>query len=680
MRVVLNIAEKPSIAKSLAQALAKHNNTTAIPMSSATKFNPVYSIKGNFKDESARIVVTSVTGHIKSLLFHKRYASWSAIDPLLLLDDAEILNIDSEGKEAIITNLKNLAADATDLFLWLDCDREGEAIAYEVIEVCNRTNKDLAIHRAKFSSVTETQLMHAFKNPEAPNFNLKEAVEARKELDLRSGSAFTRFQTLIINSRFPRLLDGTIASYGPCQFPTLNFVVERFLRNHIFQNSAFWTLNLSVEKDAKPLEMTWSRTKLFDSDIVKALFEICGDSKIAKVIHVQRKEQKRSRPLPLTTITLQKIASTKLKLGSDETMKIAEKLYTSGYVSYPRTETDSFDASFNFKEIIKILVAMKDYNKFCSELNSKSTLFSVPRGGKRDDKAHPPIHPVKAFDGDRDSDEFAVFDLITRHFLACCSSDAVIEVAEVCVSIDGELFTSGGLRILEPNFLQIYSPFYNLSEKVLPEFAQGDELKVKELVVKEGSTTPPKMLSESELISLMDKYSVGTDSTIHEHIRTIQERKYAVKKRGVFRPTQLGIALLQAYKHIQLNLADPTSRGLMEKDLQSIAEGKKTRDEVIASALKEMQSSFNLFKSKENEFLNHFKEVFETFYSLSKKDITESTGQEERPQAIVNKTENPCGCGKGNHILRKSKRDLYFIGCSTYPECKIALFFIKMFN
>lgn len=141
-------------------------------------------------------------------------------------------------------NLKNLAQGCTDLFLWLDCDREGEAIAYEVIQICVEANPNLQIHRAKFSAITRRDLEDAFNNPTRPDHRQNEAVLARQEIDLRTGAAFTRLQTLWVRQSFPRAILEKVLSYGSCQFPTLSFIVERYLQHVKFQNTKFWYINV----------------------------------------------------------------------------------------------------------------------------------------------------------------------------------------------------------------------------------------------------------------------------------------------------------------------------------------------------------------------------------------------------------------------------------------------------
>ncbi len=128
------------------------------------------------------------------------------------------------------------------LVIWTDCDREGEGIGFEIINVCTRINPRLEILRATFSEITPTAIQRAWRGLGPPNKNLSDAVDVRSELDLRIGAAFTRFQTLRLQQRFAAVLSDKLISYGSCQFPTLGFVVERYKAIQNFVPEDFWKI------------------------------------------------------------------------------------------------------------------------------------------------------------------------------------------------------------------------------------------------------------------------------------------------------------------------------------------------------------------------------------------------------------------------------------------------------
>jgi DNA topoisomerase-3 len=176
------------------------------------------------------------------------------------------------------------------------------------------------------------------------------AVQARIELDLRTGAAFTRFQTQLLQTI---MATEGVVSYGSCQFPTLGFVVERYRKVRNFVPEPFWYIDLNVKVKDQSVGFTWSRGHLFDRMAVVVLYERCMDGSSTGLIKsVNEKPTSKWRPLPLTTVELQKQGARYLGLSSKKIMDIAEALYTSGYISYPRTETDQFDSAIDLKGLV----------------------------------------------------------------------------------------------------------------------------------------------------------------------------------------------------------------------------------------------------------------------------------------------------------------------------------------
>lgn len=257
---------------------------------------------------------------------------------------------------------------------------------------------NLFIQRAHFSAVTRQDITQAFNNLKAPNKRLSDSIEARQEIDLRIGASFTRFQTLTLQPRFSSLASNLI-SYGPCQMPTLGFVVERYKKVKGFVPESFWYIyckfvNNTSQNQREIVEFSWARNRLFDEYSAQVLFEKCLENPLAKVLKVDTHVKSKWRPLPLNTIELQKLAVRKLHISSSRLMEIAEKLYTKGVISYPRTETDSFVKTINLKDLIGYHFDSQEWGNFANSLINNQG-FVWPRHGNHNDNAHPPIHPVK---------------------------------------------------------------------------------------------------------------------------------------------------------------------------------------------------------------------------------------------------------------------------------------------
>ena len=307
-----------------------------------------------------RMITTSVRGHLSGIDFPKEYG-WSRCDPLQLFT-APVEVTYSDDSERLRRMLANLSKKVDILVLWLDCDREGEAISDEVLQVCVDSNRRLTPHvyRAKFSTVMDGEIKRALNTLGRVNDNFVQAVKARTELDLRVGAAFTRFQTKLLQKfSLPGSREGggsSPISYGPCQFPTLGFVVERWARIETFIPHDFWFLELTVKVQSpsgangdsnnnddsnnninnRPILFTWNRQRLYDRLATLALYESCLDATPANtaiVIGLTGLPKNKWRPVPLATIELQKRASRYLRIGSETLMSAAEQLYQNGLVS-----------------------------------------------------------------------------------------------------------------------------------------------------------------------------------------------------------------------------------------------------------------------------------------------------------------------------------------------------------
>lgn len=327
---VLSVAEKPSVAKELANIIG---NGRYNQYNSPSPYNKIFEIANcPFRQGNASMRITSVTGHLMEAEFDPRYRSWSACQPGELFHAPINKQVKNENIN-VKRNLMDEARNCSVLLLWLDCDLEGENIAYEVIQVCTEVNPRLDIFRARFSALIPRDIMRALKFPDRPNPLFNAAVEARIEIDLRLGAAFTRFQTQRLQNKWEGVT--SMVSYGPCQFPTLGFVVERHLQIQKFRPEEYWSLKCTYECD-EPTEKSgklhcsfnWSRGLVYDKFTTLVLFDLCTEGGgSAKVISCDTRPTSHARPCPMNTIELQKRASRLLRLSSERTMVRALKYF-----------------------------------------------------------------------------------------------------------------------------------------------------------------------------------------------------------------------------------------------------------------------------------------------------------------------------------------------------------------
>ena len=596
---ILCVAEKPSIAKAVAQHLGGGRMTTH-----NVRGNPYvknYDFDFNFQAwGNCSVTMTSALGHLTSTDFGPEYRSWKSCHPSRLFE-APIVQAPTVEHKCLADNIQAQARYAKVLFIWTDCDREGEYIGSEARTYALKGNRRIEVKRARFSNIERAHIINAAQHPINLDDRVVNAVATRIELDLRIGVSFTRLQTLELQTLGGPLADRVI-SYGSCQFPTLGFVVERYWRVRNFKPETFWTIKLTHVRDRITVIFNWRRVHLFDRAITIIMFEQCLDSKNAKVVKVQKKPTSKWRPLPLTTVELQMQGSRFLHMNSHAIMEVAEKLYNKGWISYPRTETDQFPKDFDLRGLIQKQVQDGTWGQYAQGLLDGN--FRTPRSGRNNDQAHPPIHPVNYVNPvSLEQAEKKVYEFVTRRFLGCCSEDAKGEATDIELDWGGEIFHTHGLIVLARNYLDVYVYDKWESSQQLPAYQLGEVFEPTEANMTDGKTTAPGYLTEPELIGLMDANGIGTDATMAEHIQKIQDRAYvATQPRGgggrnavqEFIPTVLGCGLIEGYDKIGLDVSvsKPFLRKEMELKMKAICEGRQSRMQVVQESLEQYREVF----------------------------------------------------------------------------------------
>ncbi|KAL8477361.1 hypothetical protein ACS0TY_029602 [Phlomoides rotata] len=379
-----------------------------------------------------------------------------------------------------------------------------------------------------------------------PDKLLADAIDVRQEIDLRIGASFTRFQTMFLRDAF--VLDFTteetnvVLSYGPCQFPTLGFVVERFWEIQSHEPEEFWTINCTHNSEEGTATFNWMRGHLFDYTCATIIYEMCIQESIATVTNVRQQEKFKYPPHPLSTIELEKRASRYFRMSSAQAMKVAEDLYQAGFISYPRTETDCFAVDTDLHTIVQEQQGHPVWGSYAQQLlDPGAGLWRNPSNGGHNDKAHPPIHPTKFSAGESrwSQDHHHVYELVVRHFLACVSQPARGAETTVEIDIAGEQFSASGRVIIAKNYLDVYR-FESWGGLVIPTYQFGQQFTPTSLTLDSGVTRPPPLLSEADLLSRMEEEGIGTDATMHDHIKKLLDRFYATKDSSMrLSPTKL---------------------------------------------------------------------------------------------------------------------------------------------
>ncbi|XP_049403152.1 DNA topoisomerase 3-alpha isoform X1 [Solanum stenotomum] len=663
---VLNVAEKPSVAKAVSGILSKNQPGGMRVRDGRSRYNKIFEFNYTIRNQPCQMLFTSVTGHLMELEFDERYRKWHSCDPLDLYN-APVRKFVPEDKLDIKRTLEAEARSCQWIVLWLDCDREGENIAFEVLDVCRQANHNLNVWRARFSALIDREIHQSVQTLVQPNQLFSDAVDVRQEIDLRIGASFTRFQTMLLRGAF--VLDfatddrNIVLSYGPCQFPTLGFVVERYWEIQAHEPEEFWTINCTHNSDEGTATFNWMRGHLFDYTCGVTIYEMCIQEPIATVTKVKQQEKLKYPPHPLSTIELEKRASRYFRMSSEQTMKVAEDLYQNGFISYPRTETDSFSEKTDLRTMVQEQEGHLVWGIYAQRLlDPQSGLWRNPSGGGHDDKAHPPIHPTKFSAGETrwSQDHHRVYELVVRHFLACVSQPAVGAETIVEIDIAGESFSACGRVILAKNYLDVYR-FESWGGSVIPTYSFGQQFTPTTLTLDSGVTRPPPLLSEADLLGCMDKAGIGTDATMHDHIKKLLDRFYAIKDSNTrFSPTKLGEALVMGYDDMGYELWKPYLRAMMECDMKAVSIGTKRKAEVLETCLQQMKACFSDARTNKGKLL----EAMAIFFERSNRS---SGGEQQAVGDVVRR----CGlCLESDMVLRQKPDGNFMVGCLGYPQCR----------
>ncbi|EAS05803.2 DNA topoisomerase I (macronuclear) [Tetrahymena thermophila SB210] len=594
LQKVVMIAEKPSIAKSIADALS---NNSSKSVKGYSKYLPVHEFEGQFKGNRVLFKVTSVAGHVYSLDFQKEYDQWNKVNPINLFS-AKTIKVEANPSQGVVKHLEKEAQDASYLILWLDNDREGENICFEVKSICEafmcKEQNTQQILRAKFSSLTKSDLVQAFKNVrDPPNMNESKAVDARQIIDLKIGAAFTRYQTLFFRNRYPELNENII-SFGPCQTPTLGFCVEREDEIKNFKPRLYFRIRATfVTEDGMEVVSYCDKGHIYDQGESNKIFKDVLNQQHIQITQVSSDFGTKQRPEGLNTVQLLKIASSYLHMSPMETMHVAERLYLNGYITYPRTESTAYPKAFQFREILNSLQSDSDYGKFASNLLQD---YKQPRSGV-DMGDHPPITPTTNYPNSLGGDERKLYDYISKHFIASLSEDCKYKKITIQGSICNYNFIARGIQMVNKGFTEVQDHISLGENTIASNLQQGKQLKVTSINQEQEYTSAPGYITESELISLMEKNSIGTDASMATHIQNIVNRNY-VQINGSNRslvPTELGRSLVHGYQKIDPELVQPQIRSKIENMVDQIAKGNKQFADVINDSMRIFQAKYLTF-------------------------------------------------------------------------------------
>ena len=565
----------------------------------------------------------------------------------------------SKGKEKILGELSRLSEKADEVLLATDPDREGEAIAWHIKEALGLKNPK----RIVFHEITKEAVKEAMKHPRSIDENLRKAQEARRVLDRLVGYDLSG---LI----WKKLRYGLSA--GRVQSPALRIIMEREREIRAFIPEDYFILICSKEPTDK-------------KEALRILKE--GERAEWKVKEVKENQIKRSPRPPFITSTLQQTASSRLGYSPSNTMRIAQRLYEAGHITYMRTDSTNL-SQMTLKQISGTVV-----KKFGKEYGQSHFYKTKSKAAQ---EAHEAIRPTNAavLDAGTASDQKKLYKLIWARTVASQMSDAKLLKTKMIVEVDpraGEKsipdFSINGSRILFEGWLKA-DPGARGEDIDLPKVDSGEILKLIEINSEAKQTQPPGRYTEAGLIKELEKRGIGRPSTYASIMRTLSDRGYVDKEGKTLFPTDTGDVVSSFLEEHFANYISDSFTAEMENELDEIALGKRE----YAETLKKFYGPFSKsVRSKENiEKLTNLGEVSKEFkcpvcgssmiYKLSRvgkfmscskfPDCTGARTNEGVELEGPKETGEKCPeCTKGM-LLERDGRYGRFIACSNYPKCK----------
>ncbi|MGB5165763.1 MAG: DNA topoisomerase I [Woeseiaceae bacterium] len=526
-------------------------------------------------------------GHVRDLVPKE-----GAVDPANgFAMKYQIIDRNQKHVNAIIKALKK--ADA--LYLATDPDREGEAISWHLIELLKEKGVlgDKAVHRVVFHEITKNAVREAVDNPRAVSGDLVGAQQARRALDYLVGFNLSP----LLWKKVQRGL-----SAGRVQSPALRMIVERELEIEAFKAREYWSIEADVSKNEQPflsrlVSYHGDKVEQFTFENEKAAREVeTTITEAAKgeltTVSVNKRQRRRNPTAPFTTSTLQQEASRKLGFNTQRTMRVAQRLYEGielpgegnvGLISYMRTDSVTLAA-----------VAIEEIREVIAERYGADNVPDEPREfktkAKNAQEAHEAVRPTsvardpESMRGALDDDQFKLYSLIWKRTMACQMIPAVFDTVAIELAAGpedaGHRFRANGSILVVPGFMAVYQEGKDDSkdddgDRLLPDIAEGDVIKLEELRADQHFTDPPPRFTEASLVKTLEEYGIGRPSTYANIIMTLKNREYVEMDAKRFIPTDIGRIVIGFLTEHFTQYVDYDFTAKLEDDLDAVSLGEK---------------------------------------------------------------------------------------------------------
>ncbi len=597
--------------------------------------------------------------------------------------DFEPHYITIRGKGDVLAALRREVKKADKIYLATDPDREGEAIAWHLLEVLKTDPKKT--YRITFNEITKNAVKNSMKNAREIDMNLVNAQQARRILDRMVGYEISP----ILWGKVKRGL-----SAGRVQSAALRMICDREAEIGAFVKEEYWTLSgdFTAEGEKKPVSAVYYGKKKKaelkkEADCDKVL-EAVKDAKFT-VTEVKEGERRKNAPLPFTTSTLQQEAAKTLNFTTQKTMRVAQQLYegvdvkghgTLGLITYLRTDSTriSEEADAAVKKYIADEIG-KDYLGGAAKAQG---------GDRRIQDAHEAIRPSyveltpDALKNDLSKEQLRLYQLIWKRFVASRMKDAVYASTTLKIEGNGHVFTGNFSSVKFDGYEKVYS-FSDDEEKTAKKGripAVGTVFASAVLTKEQHFTQPPSHFTEASLVKTMEETGIGRPSTYAPTITTLLSRHYVSKEGKALFVTDLGEAVNELMKQAFPSIVATDFTATMETLLDGVEEGNVQWKNVVRNfypdlheAVKEAQDSLNNVKIAD--------EVSDVVCELCGRQMVYKYGPHGKflacpgfpecrnTKQILERTGIPCPkCGK-ELVMRRTRKGRRYFGCEGYPEC-----------
>ena len=561
--------------------------------------------------------------------------------------DFEPHYIPVRGKEDLIKELKKTAAKADLVFLATDPDREGEAISWHLKELLDLP--DEKARRVTFNEITQKVVRESIANPRQIDLCLVDAQQARRILDRIVGYQLSP----LLWKKVRRGL-----SAGRVQSVATRMVVDRENEIRAFQPQEYWTLDVTLNRMAKPGSFTAHyygsprKQELENETMVQSVIADI-DGREFTVTSVKKTEKKRSPAAPFTTSTLQQEASRKLGFTPKKTMMIAQQLYegvdvagegTLGLITYMRTDSLrlSDEAMAAAAQFIRSRYGESYYHGTFRSYKTKA--------GAQD--AHEAIRPThveldpELIRSSLTADQYKLYKLIWSRFLATQMANALFDAVSIDTECAGHVFRSTHQSMRFAGFIAVYEEGRDDEQEAmgspLPDLLEGEKAAASNLKKEQHFTQPPARYTEATLVKAMEEKGVGRPSTYAATISTIEDREYVVKQEKRLHPTPLGEIVTGLMMERFNDIIDVEFTANMESRLDAVEEGKQ-----------------------------HWKDLLAEFYQGFQQELKEAETALEGVRLKVPEEETDEVCELcGRNMVIKMGRFGKFLACPGFPECK----------